>query len=140
MITTSQAADLTGVRYETIRNWLKKGLLADSHGQSGKWRQYSPADLYRLQLVRDGLAAGVDLETRVDAANDGELISQIQRDSRGTTYLLIWTAAPVAQFMLAPESALPGEIARNDTPVTVVDLGQVRRTVDNKLSASGLAA
>jgi len=71
MFTTSDAADLIGVRYETIRNWLKKGLLEDgSQATDRKWRNYSTSDLCRLQLTKLVLNVGIALETIIDAGND----------------------------------------------------------------------
>ena len=134
MATTSEAADAIGIRYETLRNWLKKGLLAGDGEpeeiRSRKWRQYSIAEFIRIQLVKDGLEAGVALDVMVDVCNDPELTILAERllthsshlNPADKPYVLIWSTLPEAQYMFARKAALMQEITRNSAPVTILDI------------------
>ncbi len=146
MFTTSDAADLIGVRYETIRNWLKKGLLEyGSQATDRKWRNYSTSDLCRLQLTKLALNVGIALETIIDAGNDEELIGifeALSADSSafGRTSILIWSTLPEAQFMIVAERAVSQELARNRAPVTVIDLVHIHQTITDELASLKRAA
>lgn len=130
MPTTSDAAERIGVRYETLRNWLKKGFLETDLASNRTWRDYSEADMARLQLVKDGLDAGVPMNVLVDVCNDPELI-QLMSDEGGAggVAVVIWSTLSEAQFMLVREAALGQELRRNRTPATVLSLSHARRAL-----------
>ncbi|MEM8645118.1 MAG: MerR family transcriptional regulator [Pseudomonadota bacterium] len=131
MTTTSDAAERIGVKYETLRNWLKKGFLETDPEQGRTWRQYSDGDIARLQLMKDGLDAGVPLDVLIDVCNDRELVSLMETDqsSPGSLAVLIWPTLDEAQFMLVREGALVQELRRNRAPATVLSLAHARRGV-----------
>ncbi|MEM8688287.1 MAG: helix-turn-helix domain-containing protein [Pseudomonadota bacterium] len=131
MITTGDAADRIGVRYETLRNWLKKGFLETDPEAGRTWRQYSDGDIARLQLVKDGLDAGVPLDVLIDVCNDAELVNMIGDEelSPGGLALLIWPTLDEAQFMLVRETAVAQELRRNRAPATVLSLTHARRAL-----------
>ncbi len=131
MTTTSDAADRIGVKYETLRNWLKKGFLETAPDRDRTWRHYSDGDIARLQLVRDGLDAGVPLEVLIDVCNDPELITLMEADelANGGLAVLIWPTLEEAQFMLVRDAMLPQELRRNRAPATVLSLAHARRAL-----------
>ncbi len=137
---------MIGVRYETLRNWTKKGLLQDdgAHGgrHKGKWRDYSRRDLIRLQLAKNALDAGLALETIVDVCNDPELASVIEivQEQAGTLdttggaiSVLIWPTMEEAQFMFAPDASILQELKRNPSPVTILNVAHAHRQVASAL-------
>ena len=130
MTTTSDAADRIGVKYETLRNWLKKGFLETDLEAGRTWRQYSEGDIARLQLVKDGLDAGVPLHVLIDVCNDPELVSLMEEENvQGGLTVLIWPTLDEAQFMLVREAALAQELRRNRAPATVLNLAHARRAL-----------
>ncbi len=130
MPTTSHAAAQIGVKYETLRNWLKKGFLETDSVSSRTWRDYSDADIARLQLVKDGLDAGVPMDVLIDVSNDPELIGLLD-DEGGSSGLvvLIWATLEEAQFMIVREAVLAQELRRNRTPATVLSLSHAMRSL-----------
>lgn len=130
MPTTGDAAARIGVRYETLRNWLKKGFLETDSNDRRTWRDYSEADIARLQLVKDGLDAGVPLDVLIDVCNDPELIGLLDgADGRSEISAVIWATLEEAQFMLVREAALSRELRRNRTPATVLSLDHAMRVL-----------
>ena len=130
MLTTSDAAAQIGVKYETLRNWLKKGFMeTDSEAKRG-WRDYGSADIARLQLIKDGLDAGLPLGVLIDVCNDAELIGLLEDDGGADGLaLVIWATLDEAQFMLVREAALSQELRRNRTPATVLNLVHAQRSL-----------
>ncbi len=142
MATTSEAAAIIGVGYETLRNWLKRGLLAHAGEQERTWRRYDEADLCCLQLMKEGLAAGICTETMLDVCDDRELQRAFERlcarDKQTSfgqpQYVLVWATLPEALFMLAPAQAIPHELASNPAPMTVFDLSYIHSTVSGEVA------
>ena len=133
MATTSDIADSIGVKYETLRNWIKKGLLASSApaggaGRKRKWRDYSDTDRTLLVLTRRSLSAGVPLDVIVDICNDRELVAYIDamESSRAAhsadLFVIVWYTAPEAQFMLVSEAQLTSELKRFPVPATLLNV------------------
>ena len=134
MPTTTEAAEATGVRYETLRNWLKKGLLADqisaSAGATHKWRNFSAIDIFKLRLTKDALSAGVPLNVITEICNDPELDTFIEDDEISGSglsvfpgmFVLIWTTMPEALYMFAEVNTIPAELKRNRAPATLLSL------------------
>ncbi len=133
MATTSDIADSIGVKYETLRNWIKKGLLAssapaDGSGRKRKWRDYSGTDRTLLVLTRRSLSAGVRLDVIVDICNDRELVAYIDAmESSGAArsadlFVIVWYTAPETQFMLVSEAQLAGELKRFPVPATLLNI------------------
>ncbi len=141
MVTTSDAADLVGVRYETLRNWLKKGLLVDRRSGSGgrqhKWRDYAATDIVCLQITRDALEAGVPLAIMVDICNDAEMLDLVDTDRLPSgrlgggpqVYILVWSQTNAERFMIVAEPSVLSEIKRHPAPVTVLNLSHTIRQV-----------
>ena len=130
MPTTSDAATQIGVKYETLRNWLKKGFLETDIEPNRTWRDYTDTDIARLQLVKDGLDAGVPMDVLIDVCNDRELISLMDGDAGPAGLaLVIWATLEEAQFMLVREAALAQELRRNRTPATVLSLSHAMRSL-----------
>ncbi len=130
MPTTSDAAAQIGVKYETLRNWLKKGFLETDSEPNRTWRDYSDADIARLQLVKDGLDAGVPMDVLIDVSNDPELIGLLDDDGGSSGLaVLIWPTLEEAQFMIVREAALAQELRRNRTPATVLNLSHAMRSL-----------
>lgn len=130
MPTTSDAAAQIGVKYETLRNWLKKGFLETDSEPNRTWRDYTNADIARLQLVKDGLDAGVPMDVLIDVCNDPELISLMDgEEASAGLALVIWPTLEDAQFMLVREAALAQELRRNRTPATVLNLSHAMRSL-----------
>ena len=130
MTTTSDAAAQIGVKYETLRNWLKKGFLETEPDVRRTWRDYSDADIARLQLVKDGLDAGVPMHVLIDICNDPELIGLLDDESGASgLVVLIWATLEEAQFMIVREAALGQELRRNRTPATVINLSHAMRAI-----------
>ncbi len=146
MLTTSEAADVVGVRYETLRNWLKKGLLDGqapaASRKSRKWRDYSASDIVRLQLTKNALDAGIPLNVITDVCNDPDLLAFIEisdASSAGITvdkslYVLIWPTLPEAQFMFASELSILAELRRNRAPVTILSIYHASVQVNERLA------
>lgn len=130
MATTSEAADAAGIRYETLRNWLKKGLFSEQREPGGKWRHYSNFEIARIQLCKDGVNAGIALDVMIDVCNDLELIAFIEQVMPSSSalriadspYVLIWPTMPETQYMFARKAALVQELSRNSAPVTILDI------------------
>ncbi len=145
MTTTSDAAEFVGVRYETLRNWLKKGLLVDrriSAASAGrKWRHYSDVDMVCLQITRNALDVGVPLEIVVDICNDSELLELIDADLTGRyrlgggpqVFILVWSQADAARFMIVAETAVVTEIKRHPSAVTILNLSHIIRQTAARL-------
>ena len=130
MATTSEAAARIGVKYETLRNWLKKGFLQTDPTDSRAWRDYSDVDIARLQLVKDGLDAGVPLDVLIDVCNDPELAGLVdEADGQSGMSAVIWATLEEAQFMLVREAALAQELRRNRAPATVLSLDHAMRAL-----------
>lgn len=133
MATTSDIADSLGVRYETVRNWVKKGLLAASTpangtGQTRKWRNYSRTDRTLLVLTRRFLSAGVPLDVIVEICNDRELVAYVDTmddggaDRSPDLFVIVWYTTPEIQFMLVSEAQLAGELKRFPVPATLLNI------------------
>lgn len=130
MPTTSDAAAQIGVKYETLRNWLKKGFLETDPEARRSWRDYSDADIARLQLVKDGLDAGVPLDVLIDVCNDPELVRLMDNEGAASAIaVVIWSTLPEAQFMIVREGALAQELRRNRSPATVLNIAHAQRAV-----------
>ncbi len=130
MPTTSDAAAQIGVKYETLRNWLKKGFLETDPEAGRSWRDYSDVDIARLQLVKDGLDAGVPLDVLIDVCNDPELVHLMDDESGAPgVAVVIWSTLEEAQFMFVREAALAQELRRNRTPATVLNISHAQRAV-----------
>ncbi len=133
MTTTSQAAELIGVKYETLRNWLKRGLLDGAQPSEGLWRRFGDTDLCCLQLMKEGLSAGVSTETMLDVCQDRETVRAFDRLCSGQggssfsrpQHILIWPTLPEALFMLAPAQTIADELAANPSPVMIFDLSYI---------------
>ena len=130
MSTTREAAAIAGVNYETLRNWLKRGLLDHAQPELRGWRRYTETDYCTLILMTEGLAAGISVETMIDVCRDREIQRVFERLSDGERsasinrphHVLIWPTLPEALFMLAPLQSVPHELAANPAPVTIFDL------------------
>ena len=129
MTTTGSAADIIGIRYETLRNWLKIGLLSGNRNDNPgrrKWRSYSPGDLARIRLVKDALDAALALDVAIDVSNDAEVIAHLDNLTAEPVaagpYVMIWPGLPEAQFMIAASHQIAQEIRRNPAPVVIFDL------------------
>ena len=130
MPTTSDAAERIGVKYETLRNWLKKGFLETESAPGRSWRDYSDADIARLQLVKDGLDAGVPMDVLIDVCNDSELTGLLDTDTAPAGLaVVIWPTLEEAQFMIVREAALAQELRRNRSPATVLSLSHAMRSL-----------
>ncbi|MEM7430100.1 MAG: MerR family transcriptional regulator [Pseudomonadota bacterium] len=142
MVTTRVAAEIIGVRYEALRNWLKQGLLHNATPEARSWRRYGATDLCCLQLMKEGLAAGIPSDTLIDICSDAELRRIFDRLSSGTSgtsfsqpqYLLVWSTLAEPLFMLSPARSVAEEIGANPHPVTVVDLTYVQSTIADELA------
>ena len=142
MPTTREAANIAGVKYESLRNWLKRGLLQHAQPQERAWRRYSETDYCILTLMREGLAAGISVETMIDVCQDREVQRLFERLVDGHGYasfakphhLLIWQTSPEALFMLAHVRSIPDELAANPSPVTLFDLTHIQEQAQGRIA------
>ena len=67
-MTIGQLADAAGVNLETVRYYERRGLLAEPPRTPAGYRQYGPAELWRLQLIGRAKRLGFTL------AEIGELL------------------------------------------------------------------
>jgi DNA-binding transcriptional MerR regulator len=75
--TIAKLADAAGVGVETVRYYQRRGLLKEAGSSVGAFREYSPADVLRLQFIKRAQELGFTLD---DVA---ELISLSgERDKR----------------------------------------------------------
>ena len=143
MSTTREAAAIAGVKYETLRNWLKRGLLDHAQPETRGWRRYTTADYCALLLMTEGLAAGISVETMIDVCRDQEvgrvfdrLVNEEWSPSQSRPHhVLIWSTLPEALFMLAPLHAIPHELAANPAPVTIFDLTAIHAEAEDRITA-----
>lgn len=71
--TIGRLAQAAGVNVETVRYYERRGLLEQPSRAEGGYRQYSPADLWRLQFIRRGKDLGFSLAEIGDLlGDDGE--------------------------------------------------------------------
>ncbi len=61
-MTTGEVAAKTGVSTDTVRHYERLGLLPAAERRSNGYRQYSPAALRRVQLIRSALEFGFSLK------------------------------------------------------------------------------
>jgi DNA-binding transcriptional MerR regulator len=59
--TTGQLAERAGVHIETVRYYERRGLLREPPRSLGGYRQYEPADLWRLQFITRAKQLGFTL-------------------------------------------------------------------------------
>ena len=143
MSTTREAAAIAGVKYETLRNWLKRGLLKHSQEEARGWRRYAEADYCTLVLMTEGLAAGISVETMIDVCRDQEvgrvfdrLVNEEWSASQSRPHhVLIWSTLPEPLFMLAPLHAIPHELTANPAPVTIFDLTAIHAEAEDRATA-----
>jgi MerR family mercuric resistance operon transcriptional regulator len=75
VLTIGQLAHEAGVNTETIRYYERRGLLAEPPRTSAGYRQYSAADLWRLQFIARAKKLGFTL---------AEIANLVGPDSRGS--------------------------------------------------------
>jgi DNA-binding transcriptional MerR regulator len=60
-LTTGQLAERAGVHIETVRYYERRGLLREPPRSEAGYRQYAPADLWRLQFITRAKGLGFTL-------------------------------------------------------------------------------
>lgn len=68
--TIGRLAEAAGVNVETVRYYERRGLLEQPSRADGGYRQYSAADLWRLQFIRRGKDLGFSLAEIGDLLGD----------------------------------------------------------------------
>lgn len=54
--TTGEAAELAGIAHETVRTWLKRGVLDEMLPEkqyTGKWTHFTPGEVVLLRIVKE---------------------------------------------------------------------------------------
>lgn len=69
-LTISQLAQKAGVHVETVRYYERRGLLREPPRSPAGYRQYSPADLWRLQFIARAKQLGFTLAEVARLAGD----------------------------------------------------------------------
>jgi DNA-binding transcriptional MerR regulator len=71
MLSIGQLAEAAGVHIETIRYYERRGLLPEPPRSAGGYRQYGPADVWRLEFVGRAKALGFTLTEVGELLNEG---------------------------------------------------------------------
>jgi MerR family transcriptional regulator, mercuric resistance operon regulatory protein len=71
VLTIGRLADEAGVHPETIRYYERRGLLREPSRSPGGYRQYGPADVWRLQFIGRAKALGFTLAEVAELLADG---------------------------------------------------------------------
>jgi DNA-binding transcriptional MerR regulator len=68
--TIGRLAEAAGVNVETVRYYERRGLLEQPTREGGGYREYSAADLWRLQFIRRGKELGFTLAEIAELLGD----------------------------------------------------------------------
>lgn len=71
MFTLPQLAEITGIDYRTLHNWVRRGLLVPSHHRasgSGTTNLFNLADAFQAYILADLRQAGVEMRVLEESA------------------------------------------------------------------------